>query len=171
MYPPVETRGQGIYPSLSKYYDTLRQHTMSNMKVCQVDFTNWSIYCPTKNSIDHVVFIHNVGSHKCGGFHYLVQYLHDMSVFVYDCSFIPSGELKIVNSMKMLLNILVFKGVKYHKLLTKAQQQFANQTHKEFVRECEIWTYYGMSHQKLLSHVIDELINQELNSDNITSDL
>ena len=134
------------------------------MKVCHVDFTNWSFYCPTKNSIDHVVFIHNVKSHQCGD---LVQFLHDMSVFVCDCLFIPTGELKIVNSMEMLLNIVVFDGVKYHKLLTKAQRQFTKQTHKELVKEREIWTYYGMACQKFLFHVIDELISQEFNSDNM----
>ena len=101
------------------------------------------------------------------GFYYLVQYLHDMSVFVYDCLFIPAGELKIVNSVEILLNIKVFDGVKYHKLPTKTQQWFAKQTHKDFVKELEIWTHYRMSSQKFLICVIDELINQEFNSDNM----
>ena len=40
--PPVETRGQGIYTSMSEYFNTLRHHNALKMKVYQVDFTNSS---------------------------------------------------------------------------------------------------------------------------------
>ena len=70
---------------------------MPNMKVYSVDFTNWSFYCHTKNSIDHIVFIHNVKLH----------------------------QFKIVHSMAMSLNIEVFDSVECLKLLTRSQQQFA----------------------------------------------
>ena len=78
--PTVDPRGQGLNPSMTGHYHTLNHHNTSNVKVYKVDFTNWVFYCPDKNSIDHIVFIHNVGDCQYGGFYYLVQYLQDKSI-------------------------------------------------------------------------------------------
>ena len=163
-YPLVERRGQGIYNSLSDYYKVLCHHNMLNTKVYQVDITNWFAYCPVKYSIDHVVFIHNVKSHQCGGFYYLVQYLQDMSVFVYQCLCIPAGELKILNSVQMLLDMTVIDGVEHHKVITKDQQNFAKQRHKDIKNELQTLSHYGMSRQQFLCQIIDELILRDSDS-------
>ena len=129
-----------------------------------MDFTNCGFYCPDKNSIDHIVFIHNMGDGQYGGFYYLVQYLQDMSVFVYDCLFIPAGELQIVHSLQMLLNFVKFDGVKYVNIVTKDEQQHAKVTHQQFMKESEIFTRQGISVQEYWINIIDEMISRESHS-------
>ena len=118
---PAETRKQGVYPTLSSYYDSLHHSNVPNTKVYRVEFTNWCFYSQTKDGFDHIVFIHNVKDNQRWGFYYLINYLLDMSVFVYNRLSILAGELKIVNFMAMLLNIEAFDSVEYPKLLTKSQ--------------------------------------------------
>ena len=163
--PTVDPRGQGLNPSMTGHYHTLNHHNVSNVKVYKVDFTNWAFYCPDKNSIDHIVFIHNVGDCQYGGFYYLVQYLQDMSVFVYDCLFIPAGELQIVYSLQMLLNFVKLDGVKHGNIVTGDEQQHAKITYQEYMKESEILTRQGMSLQKYWLHIIDEIISRESHSE------
>ena len=66
--PIVDPRGQGLNPFMAGHYHTLNHYNASNVNVYKVDFTNWVCYCPDKNSIDHIVFIHNVGDGQYGFF-------------------------------------------------------------------------------------------------------
>ena len=170
-YPTVDPRGQGLNPFIADHYRTLDHHNESNVNIYKVDFTNWAFHCSDKNSIDHIVFIHNVGDGQYGGFYYLVQYLQDMSVFVYDCLFIPAGELQIVYSLQMLLNFVKPDSVKHVNIVTKYEQQHAKITYQEYMKESEILTRQGMSLQSYWLNIIDEIISREShNEDGQVSD-
>ena len=70
---PVGIRKLGAYPILSKYYNAFNHSNLLNTKVYRVDFTNWCFYCHAKDSIGHIVWVHNAKGQQRGAFYYLVQ--------------------------------------------------------------------------------------------------
>ena len=66
---------QGTNPFLLDYQKALHNVDNSQVIPIKVDFTNISLYCPVQNTVNTVVYLHDIMPNKGGAFFYYVQYL------------------------------------------------------------------------------------------------
>ena len=157
---PVE---QGINPILCEYQKALCNIDSSRITPVKVDFTNICLYCPVQNTLNTVVYLHNIKPNKGGAFFYYVQYLNDVNMCYFtNCQKIPDGELIVLYSMELLFSVsILYNLCTDDRKVSRTANTDPIEVYNEFIKDLNIWNRYKLSYDDYITNIIDVLIIEQ----------